>query len=118
MPSSEQLKKQLLELGIITLITVIVWIAYGVYTALMQPSQTQVSKAELKPIPKNLNLEQLGLLKERTVIDDETLEIFMSENQSLFPVINEAPASPSSFLIPPPPIFQTESLEASPSSNE
>src|SRR4030042_4979952 len=73
MPTIEQLKKQFLELGILTLLTVIVWIGYSIYIALTQPSQTQVSKKELEPVPTNLDIELLESLSQREGVSDEVL---------------------------------------------
>lgn len=73
MPSVEQLKRQLLEMGILTLVTVLIWIGYGVYSALTNPSQSQVTKEELLPLPKNISLQQIEKVNERMVIEEPAL---------------------------------------------
>ena len=106
MPTIEQLKKQLLELGILTLITVVVWTIYGVYSALNQPSQSQVSNEELKKVDTNLDLELLDRLKNRLTIDDETLSVYLESRYGRGWVAS--PSALPSFLAP-----QLSSPEAS-----
>lgn len=93
MPTVERLKHQLMELGIITLITVIVWIGYGVYSALTDPANVQVSEEELRPMPKNLNLQQLEKLKDRLSLSEEQLKSFSPSeaNVEIPPTIEEIP---------------------------
>lgn len=104
MPSGDRLKRQLLELSIITLITVVIWIGYEVYTTLTHPVDTSVSAVELKPIPPPLKPEQFEPLRERLTIDDETLEnfpILTSGGFSAIPVApTPTPATPSSEATP------------------
>ncbi len=111
MPTSEQIKKQLFELGILTLITVLVWTGYGVYTALTEPSQSQVTKEELRTVPTNLDLKQLESLKNKVVIDDNTLTNFSSGRK---PVIEEG--TPSALLTPPLTEVSESTSSAAPSS--
>ena len=107
MPSVDRLKRQLLELGIITLVTVIVWIGYGVYSALTQPADVQVNKEELRSIPTNFKLEQLERLQERRFLSEEELESFSLSLATLesgqatpTPEPSPEPASPSSAATP------------------
>lgn len=86
MPSSERLKRQLLELSIVTLITVIIWIAYGVYAALTKPADTTVTAEELRELPPLLTAQQFDPLRDRLVISEEELERFTP-----FPVVGELP---------------------------
>ena len=94
MPTVDQLKKQFLELGILTFITVFVWIGYSVYVALTQPSQTQVSKQELEPVPITIDLQLLEGLSERKGVSDTLLIDFSSGLR-----LEEASPSASAFLI-------------------
>src|SRR4030042_3053231 len=93
MPTIEQLKKQFLELGILTLLTVIVWIGYSIYIALTQPSQTQVTKKELEPVPTTLNIELLESLSQREGVSDKDLEEY-SLNLGLREASPSAPSFP------------------------
>lgn len=101
MPSADQLKKQLLELGILTLATVVIWIAYSVYNVLTQPAQTQVSKEELQPLPKNIDLGQLDQLKQRLIIEEEELNN-LEDLENIFsePLIIEAAPTPDDTRYP------------------
>lgn len=94
MPTSEQLKKQLLELGILTLVTVIIWTIYGVYNAITEPSQSSVSKEELQAVPTKLDLELLGRLKNRLIIDEDSVSRHIESRYS--GNIEESPTTPNS----------------------
>lgn len=99
MPSRDRLQRQLLELSIITFITVVVWIGYEVYTTLTMPVYTNVSAVELRVIPPPLNPEKFEPLRERFVIDEEVLSDFspFSDEFPEIPVVpTPVPASPSS----------------------
>lgn len=76
MPSVERLKKQYLEFAVFTLITVIIWIGYGVYTALTHPADVAVSAEELRQLPSDLQIEELQKLKQRLSISEEELASF------------------------------------------
>jgi len=106
MPSSERLKRQLLEFGILTLITVIAWIGYGVYSVLTQPVRTNVSNEELRPLPPLLTTDQVGILRNRLSVGDDVLEQF-----SLSP--SEIP-SPVTLPIPPPTSSSPSGLPSTP----
>ena len=97
MPSRERLQRQLLELSIITLITVVIWIGYEVYATLTSPVDTNVSADELRPIPPPLQSEKFEPLRDRLVIDDETLDGFTLSTGELPETLGptSAPASPS-----------------------
>lgn len=95
MPSSERLKRQLLELSIVTLVTVIIWVAYGVYSALSKPAETNVTAEELQPLPPIVTADQLTPLQDRVGISDEALSSFSlsSGTSALPPPITATPAS-------------------------
>jgi hypothetical protein len=95
MPSAEQLKKQFLELGILTFVTVVIWIGYSVYVALTQPSQTQVSKKELEKVPLDLNIKLLDSLEKRKGINDKDLSRFAAQFDT-----KESTSSASLFFFP------------------
>jgi hypothetical protein len=98
MPTAEQLKRQLLELSILTLITIVVWIGYGIYSALTQPSEAMVSQRELSDVPTDLDLLQLNSLQERLVITDEMMSVLESESEmfKLSETVTAATSSPAS----------------------
>lgn len=102
MPSSERLKRQLLELSIVTLVTVIIWISYGVYAALSKPAATNVTAQELQPLPASLTSEQFGPLRDRIHIDEEALSSFSFPSGSLLPVAPQIAATPSTEATPSP----------------
>src|SRR3990170_1137613 len=104
MPSSERLKRQLLEFAILTLVTVVVWIAYGVYSVLTQPVRTNVSAEELRPLPPVLMKDQLGGFSDRIVIGDDVLEQFsLSPSETPLPVFSPTPSPASPSSLPPTP---------------
>ena len=96
MPSTERLKRQLLQFAILTFVTVLVWIGYGVYSVLTQPVRTNVSAEELRPLPSLVTKDQLGILSDRLSIGDDLLEQF-----SLSPLEAPAPISPTPFPASP-----------------
>ncbi|MCH7951712.1 hypothetical protein IH980_03180 [Patescibacteria group bacterium] len=112
MPSRDRLQRQLLELSIVTLVTIIIWTGYEVYNALTQPVETRVTKAELQPLPSSLDLEQFDPLRDRLVIDDEAIARF-SFSSDEFP---EAPVVPTPTPTAPSP-EATPSSEATPSAS-
>jgi hypothetical protein len=103
MPQRERLQRQLLELSIITLITVVIWIGYEVYNTLTSPVDTNVSARELRVIPPPLKSEQFESLRDRLVIDEETLNNFSVSSGGLLqvtPTPVPVPATPSSQASP------------------
>jgi len=97
MSSTERLKRQLLQLAILTFATVVVWIGYGVYSVFTKPVRTNVSAEELRPLPLLLTKDQLSLLKDRLTIDEGVLEQFsLSPSETVIPV-----ASPTSSIASP-----------------
>lgn len=73
MKPAERVKRQLLELGILTLITVVVWIGYGIYSALTEPAEVSVTAEELRPLSTDINHSTLELLKNRLVVSEDDL---------------------------------------------
>lgn len=111
MLTEKQLKKQLLELSVFTLITVIVWISYEVYSALTKPSEAIVTKEELAKVPIDINMKELDKLRSRNVITEEML-VTLPANFTSFEVITE-PAAPE--LVSTPSALEEINKEASPS---
>ncbi len=74
MPPTERVKRQLLELGILTLITVVVWIGHGVYSALTEPAVVSVSDEELRPLTTEVDVVALDQLQSRLVVSEEDIE--------------------------------------------
>ncbi len=101
MPSTERLKRQLLEFAILTFITVVVWIGYGVYAVLTQPVRTNVTAEELRQLPPLLTKAQLSDLGDRIVIDDDVLKQFLLSPSSSNILPAPTPASPSASLLTP-----------------
>lgn len=103
MPPKQKLMRQLLEISIATLVTIVIWISYGIYTALTKPADIRVTPEELKPLPGEINNEQISLLRKRLAINGEDLRSFsiISEGEQISeePLPTEtptpAPASPS-----------------------
>ena len=96
MPSSERLRRQLFELSLVTLITVIIWIGYGVYSALTNPVNTSVSTAELRPLPPLLSKEQFEPLRSSLRLDENQLSNFpISSGLSVAPATSQTSATPS-----------------------
>jgi hypothetical protein len=97
MPSRERLQRQFLELSIITFITVVIWIGYEVYATLTRPVDTNVSAAELQSIPPPLESKKFEPLREKLVIDDETLDSFTLSTSELPETLGPTPtpATPS-----------------------
>lgn len=106
MPSRDRLQRQLLELSIITLITVVIWIGYEVYATLTNPVDTNVTKAELQSIPAPLQSEKFDTLRDKLVIDEESLASFTLSTGEL-PEISATPT----------PVPATASAEATPSAS-
>lgn len=62
----------LVILAILTVITIVIWIAFGVIRAFTKPEPIDVSSQALEPLSPNLNTESLNNLNQR---------IFFSEGQ-------------------------------------
>jgi hypothetical protein len=58
--------------GVITVITIVLWIIYGVYKLVTTPQDINVPNEVLSPVSPNLDTEALNTLQQR---------IFFSENQ-------------------------------------
>lgn len=118
MPTTEQLKRQLLELSILTLVTIVIWTGYGIYSALTNPSESIVNEEELRDVPTGLNLGQFDNLRERLEI---TEDMFSSlEARIGVPVSEEtiSAATPSSLeATTSPSTLPNTSTPASPSSS-
>jgi len=97
MPSSERLKRQLFELSLVTLITVIIWVGYGVYSALTKPVNTSVSTAELRPLPLLLTKDQFEPLRSSLRLDEDQLSTFpiSSGLSAVTPSTSQTSATPS-----------------------
>lgn len=95
MKPAERVKRQLLELGILTLITVIVWIGYGVYGALTEPAQVSVTTEELRPLSIDINVDTLELLRGRLTVTEDGLQQFSIRTVVSSP-IEEIPEATSS----------------------
>ena len=97
MPSSERLKRQLFELSLVTLITVIIWIGYGVYSTLTKPVNTSVSATELRPLPPLLTKDQFEPLRSTLRLDEDQLSHFpiSSGLSAVTPAAGQTSATPS-----------------------
>lgn len=104
MPSTERLKRQLLEFAILTFVTVVVWISYGVYTVLSQPVRTNVTAEELRPLPPLLSKDQLDVLSDRIAVGEDVLEGFsLSPSEVPLPPVTPTPSAASPSALPPTP---------------
>lgn len=100
MPSKEILLRQLLQISIATLITVVIWVGYGVYSALTKPSEVNVTKEELLALPGEISDKGLIGLRERMVLDESDLSNFeiSIRNRVVIEEPTPTPASPSARL--------------------
>jgi hypothetical protein len=95
MKPAERVKRQLLELGILTLITVIVWIAYGVYSALTEPAEVSVTDEELRALSTDIDFDTLDLLKSSLAVTEDDFRQLSARPVVSFPIeeIDEATSS-------------------------
>ena len=66
--------RSLYQIGILTLVASIVWVAVGVYTAIINPLAVEIDKNMLSPLPPSLDLGVIENLTKRLKIEP-SLEI-------------------------------------------
>jgi hypothetical protein len=102
------LNQDLLNLLIITTVTVFIWIGFDVYRALHQASKISVPKDKLTPLEQNFNKDVLESLKKRKYIDKKDLEAVPEASGTAYSVKTASPtSSPSSAISPSPEASQS-----------
>jgi hypothetical protein len=76
----------LVALGILTLVTIILWIGFGTYRAITSEAPAKVTAEILEPLSPILDTETLGLISNR---------LFFQEQELPETVISTPEASPS-----------------------
>jgi hypothetical protein len=76
-----KIKQDLLWIGTTTLVTIILWVAYAIYTAFNQSSIDPAIKKLLEPLNPSLDQTALEVVKQRFVVpDDFTILVIDSSN--------------------------------------
>jgi len=86
--------RSLYQLGVITLITSLTWVAIGIYLAVNKSSVSEVDKELLEPI--NLSIDQAALetLSGRLKIDTTIVELMTPPPEASVSAIEEVIAPP------------------------
>lgn len=62
--------RTLYQIGVITLVTAVIWAMIGVYNAMIQPSTSlEIDKAVSEPLVVNLDIETIKTLAGRTKVE-------------------------------------------------
>lgn len=96
-----KLNRDLLNLSIMTLITVLTWLGFDLYRAFQQVEIPQVLERQIQPLNPQLDKEVFANLKERDFISREeakgSLSQLISEEELLESQGSTESASPSAF---------------------
>lgn len=69
-----KINRDILVLSVLTLITVLIWIAYDVYQALTKYTLPKVLEEQMKPLEPEIERTKIEKLKKRLSIPEEELE--------------------------------------------
>lgn len=70
----KKINRDILVLSILTLITVLTWIAFDVYKALTKTTIPKVLEEQMRPLEPRIDRAKIEKLKERLSIPEEELE--------------------------------------------
>ena len=70
-----RLGKEALTLSIMTVVTVVLWIAFDVYHAATKATKTKVTAEQLAPLDSRLNKETITNLKESLYFTEEEMNL-------------------------------------------
>lgn len=62
--------RTLYQIGIVTLITSIVWVIIGIYLAATKPLEINIDKGMLEPITTNIDQEVVKSMADRLIIEN------------------------------------------------
>lgn len=113
-----KLKQDLLWIGTTTLVTVIIWIAYAIYSAYNQPAFDPDIEELIAPLNPSLDQETLLSLENRFIPPEPYTILVMAgegQEQYMVPLASRDQASPSAFLPQPTPTSAPNNPFASPS---
>lgn len=80
--------KRLVSLGIITLITALIWVALDSYHQLVKQEQMRKVGDLIEPLDPNLNTEVLGQIETRKKYQLDEVEEFLLPTPTLVPTVS------------------------------
>lgn len=95
MKKKQTLNQDILILSILTLFTVLTWIAFDVLRTLRKPTVPEVLKEQLTPLNPNFDTETLESLKQKLSISEEELNSVPENITIEFAKPTESPSTPS-----------------------
>ncbi len=93
MKEKRLISKDLLNLLIITTITIFIWIGFDIYRALHGASKISVPKEKLTPVEQNFNKDVLESLKTRKYLDKKDLEAVPETTGTAYSVKTASPSA-------------------------
>jgi ABC-type bacteriocin/lantibiotic exporter with double-glycine peptidase domain len=66
--------KELFNIAVLTLITVVTWIGFDIYRTLNKKSKVQVAKSQLESINSRFDIETIKKVKAKNIISQQELD--------------------------------------------